>query len=115
MAPAFAPRRKGTWQQIGERLEWLLPPDQLTEAQQATPNAFYTPPGLAAACWQLLRDLGFTGSTVLEPGCGSGAFMAAKPGDLAVSWTGVVSDRKEISELSASLVNTALGSATRRN
>jgi hypothetical protein len=36
MAPAFSPRRKDAWQQIGERLEWLLPPGQLREAEQAT-------------------------------------------------------------------------------
>ena len=40
MAPAFSSRRSGAWREIGERLEWLLPPDQLREAQQATPNAF---------------------------------------------------------------------------
>ena len=66
MAPAFAPDRSGAWREIGERLEWLLPPDQLREAEQATPNAFYTPPGLAAACWQILRDLGFSGGR--DPG-----------------------------------------------
>lgn len=69
MAPAFSPGRTGAWQEIGERLEWLLPPDQLREAQQATPNAFYTPPGVAAACWEILRGLGFDRGHVLEPGC----------------------------------------------
>ena len=82
MAPAFAPGRSGAWQEIGERLEWLLPPDQLREAQQATPNAFYTPPDLAAACWQILRGLGFDGGRVLEPGCGAGVFISAAPADV---------------------------------
>jgi len=92
MAPAFSPIRKDAWQQIGERLEWLLPPDQLREAEQATPNAFYTPPGLAAACWQILSGLGFDRGRVLEPGCGAGAFMAAAPGNAEVRWTGVERD-----------------------
>ncbi len=92
MAPAFSTGRSGTWREIGERLEWLLPPDQLREAQQATPNAFYTPPRLAVACWQILRDLGFTGGRVLEPGCGAGAFMAAAPAGVPVAWTGVERD-----------------------
>ena len=92
MAPAFSPHRKDAWQEIGERLEWLLPPDQLREAEQATPNAFYTPPGLAAGCWQILRGLGFDRGRVLEPGCGAGMFLAATPADTEVSWLGVERD-----------------------
>src|SRR5579859_7013627 len=92
MAPAFSARRTGAWQQIGERLEWLLPPGQLREAEQATPNAFYTPPGLAAACWQILRGLGFDRGRVLEPGCGAGAFMAAAPAGAEIAWTGIERD-----------------------
>ncbi len=92
MAPAFSPRRTDAWRDIGERLEWLLPPDQLREAEQATPNAFYTPPGLAAACWQILRGLGFTRGRILEPGCGAGAFIAATPGDVEAAWVGVERD-----------------------
>jgi N12 class adenine-specific DNA methylase len=92
MAPAFSPGRTGTWQEIGERLGWLLPPDQLREAEQATPNAFYTPHGLAGACWEILRGLGFDRGRVLEPGCGSGTFMAAAPAGLPITWTGVERD-----------------------
>src|SRR5579871_4812043 len=92
MAAAFAPNRSGSWKEIGKRLEWLLPPDQLAEAQQATPTAFYTPPGLAAACWQILVDLGFTGGKILEPGCGAGAFIAATSPGVTAAWTGVERD-----------------------
>ena len=77
---------------MGERLEWLLPPEQLREAERATPNAFYTPPEAAAACWQILRGLGFTHGRVLEPGCGAGAFIAATPGDVQATWVGVERD-----------------------
>jgi N12 class adenine-specific DNA methylase len=92
MAPAFSPRRKDAWREIGERLEWLLSPGQLREAEQATPNAFYTPPGLADACWQILRGLGFDRGRILEPGCGAGVFMATAPGDAEITWTGVERD-----------------------
>ena len=92
MAPAFSPGRTGAWQEIGERLEWLLPPEQLREAEQATPNAFYTPPGLATACWEILRHLGFDQGRVLEPGCGAGTFMATAPAGLTITWTGVERD-----------------------
>ena len=92
MAPAFAASRKDAWQQIGERLEWLLTPGQLREAEQATPNAFYTPPSLAAVCWQILRGLGFDHGQILEPGCGAGVFMAATPGGVKAAWVGVERD-----------------------
>jgi N12 class adenine-specific DNA methylase len=92
MAPAFSATRTGTWQEIGERLEWLLPPDRLAEAQQATPNAFYTPVPLATACWEILRGLGFEKGRILEPGCGAGAFMAATPEDIEANWTGIERD-----------------------
>ena len=92
MAPAFSPRRSGAWREIGERLEWLLPPDQLREAQQATPNAFYTPPDLANACWQILRGFGFERGRILEPGCGAGAFISTTPADVDATWVGVERD-----------------------
>jgi N12 class adenine-specific DNA methylase len=92
MAPAFSSARRDAWRQIGERLEWLLPPDQLREAEQATPNAFYTPPALAQACWQILTGLGSDHGRVLEPGCGAGAFLAAAPDGIEVTWTGVERD-----------------------
>jgi N12 class adenine-specific DNA methylase len=92
MAPAFASGRSGAWKEIGERLEWLLPPDQLREAEQATPNAFYTPPDLAAACWRILRGLGFDHGRVLEPGCGAGVFISATPADVQATWVGVERD-----------------------
>ncbi len=116
MALAFSPSRTGAWREIGERLEWLLPPDQLREAEQATPNAFYTPPGLAAACWQILHGLGFRRGRVLEPGCGAGAFIAAAPAGVTAAWTGVERDpvTARIAELlhpSARIINQRLQDA----
>ena len=92
LAPALEYARSGTWQQIGERIGFLLPPEHYTEGMQATYNAFYTPPQLASACWQILTGLGFNGGNVLEPGCGAGAFMAHAPDDIQVRWTGIERD-----------------------
>ncbi len=116
MAPAFSRARNGAWREIGERLEWLLPPGQLREAEQATPNAFYTPPGLASGCWQILRGLGFDRGRVLEPGCGAGAFIAATPGDVQATWMGVERDpvTARIAQLlhpTAQIINQQLQSA----
>ena len=116
MAPAFSPHRKDAWREIGERLEWLLPPEQRREAEQATPNAFYTPPDLAAACWRILRGLGFHHGRILEPGCGAGVFMAATPAGSEVTWIGVERDpvTARIAQLlhpSAQIINERLQNA----
>lgn len=93
MAKAFDPyERTPAWQQIGARLRELLTPDEGVAAQQATPTSFYTSPAVTAAIWGAVVGLGFDGGQVLEPGCGSGLFMAATPNGLPVSWTGVERD-----------------------
>ena len=57
------------------------------------PRTRSTPlPDLAAACWQILRGLGFDRGRILEPGCGAGAFLAATPADIEATWMGVERD-----------------------
>ncbi|HEU5424141.1 MAG TPA: hypothetical protein VFU72_11415, partial [Nitrolancea sp.] len=92
LAPALDQSRSGTWAQIGERVAYLLAPEHYDHGIQATYNAFYTPPEIAAACWNILTGLGFSGGRILEPGCGAGVFMAHTPPDLTVAWTGVERD-----------------------
>ncbi|WP_192496686.1 helicase-related protein [Pseudoclavibacter sp. CFCC 13796] len=53
-------------------------------------NSFYTPEALITACWGLVTASGLTGGRALEPGCGSGLFIAADPHSF--SWTGVEED-----------------------
>jgi hypothetical protein len=59
-------------------------------AQSTTINAHYTHPQLAAVMWQLAYKYGYRGGPVLEPGCGSGLFMALAPAGAPV--TGVELD-----------------------
>ncbi len=93
MAKAFDPHeRTPAWQQLGARLRELLTPEEGTAAQQATATSFYTSPAVTAAIWRVLVGLGLAGGQVLEPGCGSGLFIAATPAGLPVSWTGVERD-----------------------
>ena len=92
LAPALEPSRTGSWKEIGERIAFLLPEDQYDAGVQATYNAFYTPPQITAACWQILADLGFSGGRVLEPGCGAGAFIADTPDEIPAAWVGVERD-----------------------
>ncbi|MGC9670937.1 helicase-related protein [Planosporangium sp. 12N6] len=94
LAPALQPGVGGTWAEIGQRLRYLLPPEAIREAEQATYNAFYTPAEVADGAWRILHGLGFAGGRVLEPGCGAGAFMATTPAELTgqVRWLGVERD-----------------------
>ena len=86
MAKAFDPyERTPAWQQLGARLRELLTPEEGTAAQQATATSFYTSPTVTAAIWRVLVGLGFAGGQVLEPGCGSGLFIAAAPAGLPIA------------------------------
>jgi N12 class adenine-specific DNA methylase len=92
LAPALDINADGTWAEIGAELRLLLSDREWSNAQQATYNAFYTPPGIAAAGWRILAGLGFDGGRVLEPGCGAGSFIASTPAGLDVDWVGVERD-----------------------
>jgi len=93
MAKAFDPyERTRAWQQLGARLRELLTPEEGAAAQQATATSFYTSPTVTTAIWRALVGLGFSGGPVLEPGCGSGLFIAAAPAGVPVAWTGVERD-----------------------
>lgn len=60
-------------------LRQLLSADEYAAAQRSTVNAHYTDPVYVAAIWDGLRQLGFDGGTVLEPGCGLGNFFDRAP------------------------------------
>ena len=42
-------------------------------------NAHYTPEFMVRVLWRAVQAMGFTGGTVLEPGCGTGLFLALMP------------------------------------
>jgi len=62
-----------------EDLTSLLTPGELAAAARNTLNAHYTGADLVRATWVSVQQLGFTGGRVLEPGCGSGNFIAFAP------------------------------------
>lgn len=71
-----------------ERFDWaraelaeLLSESEVRAAARNTLNAHYTDLALVQRIWQAVRDLGFTGGRVLEPGCGSGNFLGQAPDD----------------------------------
>jgi SAM-dependent methyltransferase len=66
-------------------LRTLLTETEYDAASRTTINAHYTDLSLVAPMWAALRAMGFTGGGVLEPGCGSGNFIAAAPADAAMT------------------------------
>ncbi|WP_461296383.1 UvrD-helicase domain-containing protein [Streptomyces harbinensis] len=60
-------------------LRSLLTDEEWNAAEATTRNAHFTDPALVEPIWRALQDLGFQGGRVLEPGCGSGNFLAAAP------------------------------------
>jgi N12 class adenine-specific DNA methylase len=89
VAPAFESSPKGTWAEVGARLRLLLGPEGADAASAATPTSFFTTRYIASTVWQLATGLGFTGGRVLEPGCGSGAILAAAPAGLSLDIMGI--------------------------
>lgn len=92
LAPAFAAQPTGKWLEIADRLEEAVPADALRAAADQLDTSFFTPAPVTAAVYRLLTTAGFDGGHVLEPGCGSGAFMSAAPAGAGISWTGVEVD-----------------------
>ncbi|MFV0535681.1 MAG: helicase-related protein [Cumulibacter sp.] len=62
-----------------DRLKELLSPAEYAAAERTVLNAHYTDPRLVSAMWDGLREAGFTGGRVLEPGCGTGTFIGFAP------------------------------------
>lgn len=92
LAPAFAAQPTGQWLTLADRLDEALPANALRSASEQVDTSFFTPTLVTDAVYSLLRAVGFTAGRVLEPGCGSGAFMRAAPEDLDIEWTGVEID-----------------------
>jgi N12 class adenine-specific DNA methylase len=75
-----------------ERLRELLDPDQWRAAARTTLSAHYTDYDVATAMWGFVLDSGFAAGRVLEPGVGSGTFLATVPDGVVVEAVGVELD-----------------------
>jgi N12 class adenine-specific DNA methylase len=67
-----------------EDLHALLTPEGFSAAQRTILNAHYTDPGYTETIWDAVARLGFRQGLVLEPGSGSGNFIASAPEGAAV-------------------------------
>lgn len=96
---------RSEWEVLADELRGRLSDDAYRAARASTPNAHYTSTAVAAAMWDAVVDLGFTGGRVLEPGCGSGNFFGLAP-SLPVDVIGVEAD-PTTARLAAALYPTA--------
>ncbi|SFF74820.1 Adenine-specific DNA methylase, N12 class [Actinacidiphila alni] len=95
----FDPRKRDL-AGLRAELRSLLTETEWHAAEATTRNAHFTDPDLVQPVWQALQDLGFTDGRVLEPGSGSGNFLALAPD--AAQMTGVELD-PTTAEISAAL------------
>ena len=66
-------------------LKSLLTDSDYASARESTLTAFYTPPIVIRAMYQVLSNMGFRTGNILEPSCGIGNFMGMLPESMASS------------------------------
>ena len=67
------------WEDLGNELERLVSPAELAALARSTQYAHFTPEFMVRAVWNAVSAMGFAGGTMLEPGCGTGLFLALMP------------------------------------
>ncbi|NIL64938.1 hypothetical protein [Salinispora arenicola] len=72
-------RDDSTYVWAREQLAELLDETEWRAARRTTLNAHYTDASVVKVVWDAEQQLGFTGGDVLEPGSGSGNFIAFAP------------------------------------
>lgn len=60
-------------------LEEVLTSEERQAAAASCLTAFYTPPAIITAVWQVVEQFGFTAGRILEPGAGIGHFLGFSP------------------------------------
>ena len=67
------------WEELGVDLEASVTPAEYAGLVRTTQYAHYTPESIVRAVWTGLERLGFNGGRILEPGIGTGLFVALMP------------------------------------
>lgn len=83
LKPVFEPKGDKFYQEIYDKLQALLTPEEFAAARASVLNAHYTSKGVIEAMWAAVKRLGFNGGKVLEPGAGVGNFLGLIPEDIA--------------------------------
>ena len=67
------------WAEEFKELYASLSPEEYRAAMESTLTAFYTPPVVIKAMYDVLDRLGFSKGNILEPSCGTGNFFGLLP------------------------------------
>lgn len=67
------------WAEEFKELYASLSPEEYRAAMESTLTAFYTPPVVIKAMYDVLERLGFSQGNILEPSCGTGNFFGLLP------------------------------------
>ena len=67
------------WAEEFKELYASLSPEEYRAAMESTLTAFYTPPVVIKAMYDVLDRLGFSQGNILEPSCGTGNFFGLLP------------------------------------
>ena len=82
--PRGKPCRAG-WEQIVSDLTDATSLAEWNSLSRSTQYAHFTPEFVIRAVWRAVHRLGFRGGSVLEPGCGTGLFLAMMPEEMISS------------------------------
>lgn len=91
VAALFDAEPAGPWAELADELDDAAG-EAMAKAARVVDTSFFSPAELVAHIWGVLCAAGFTGGSVLDLGCGSGAFLRHAPADLPIGLTGVEAD-----------------------
>lgn len=91
VAALFDAEPAGTWAELADDLDDAAG-DAMAAAGRVVDTSFFTPAELVGHIWGVLQAAGFNGGSVLDLGCGSGAFLRYAPPEMPVDLTGVEAD-----------------------
>ena len=75
--------RDPAWVKRAAALRQLLDAEDLESARSSVNNSHFTDPVVIHWVWSILRRVGFTGGSILEPSAGVGHFIGCMPDDIA--------------------------------
>ena len=91
VAKVFDAQPEGVWAEIADELDEIAG-EAVAAAARVVDTSYFTPAALVAHIYGVLCAAGFAGGSVLDLGCGSGAFLEHAPQDLPIAYTGVEAD-----------------------
>lgn len=91
VAKLFDAQPSGVWAGLADELDDTAG-EAMAKAARVVDTSFFTPAALVGHIWGVLRAAGFTGGSVLDLGCGAGAFLRHAPADVPITFTGVEVD-----------------------